>query len=277
MLWGQWGRRFGNVEMAACIHQFLDNSISSFDHADIYGDYTTEMHFGSAFKDTGIARDKVQFISKCGIKLKSFNKNIRLNHYDYSENHIVESCHLSLKNLKTDYLDLFLLHRPSPLMQPEIIAGAITQLLESGKILSFGVSNFTNEQTEIIRSHLPVSYNQIEFSVSRHQPLTDGSLHYMMKHKVTPMAWAPLGGYFHSDHNSNNKLTATITRLAQQYNVDADHILLNWVIKHPSNILLVVGTTRSERISRLPLTFTFDLDDQEWFEIWTAAMGQDVP
>ena len=133
MTWGTWGKNLADNEIIALLNCFLENGITTFDHADIYGAHTTEEAFGNAF-------------SKSGIKYVSENRNYNIKHYDYSLEHIMWSVDNSLKKLKTEYLDVFLLHRPSPLMQPEVIAEAVDNLRNKGKIRSFGVSNFTQNQ-----------------------------------------------------------------------------------------------------------------------------------
>ena len=126
MSWGQWGKQLSKKEMITLINDCLECGLSSFDHADIYGGYTTESEFGNAFAESDIARENIQLISKCGIQLLSENRINTIKHYNYSKEYIIWSVEESLKHLKTDYLDLLLLHRPSPLMQPNEIAEAIS-------------------------------------------------------------------------------------------------------------------------------------------------------
>jgi predicted oxidoreductase len=132
MTWGVWGKNCTENEMIDLMHVCLENGITTFDHAAIYGDYTTENSFGGAFRESKISREKIQLISKCGIQTQARSG---IKHYDYSKEYIIWSAENSLKNLKTDYLDLLLLHRPSPLMQTDEIAEAIQKLEKEGKIL----------------------------------------------------------------------------------------------------------------------------------------------
>ncbi|MFB0910251.1 MAG: aldo/keto reductase, partial [Flavobacterium sp.] len=157
MNWGVWDKNLTLKEMLNMIHICLENKITTFDHADIYGSYTTEADFGKAFASSKIAREKMQLISKCGIQMLAENRDNKIKHYDYSKSHIIWSVEQSLKNLKTDYLDVFLLHRPSPLMQSDEIAEAVEKLKSEGKIVDFGLSNFTNSQTELIHQKKKVS------------------------------------------------------------------------------------------------------------------------
>jgi predicted oxidoreductase len=277
MLWGKWGRKLSTGEIASLMHHFVDNDITTFDHADIYGGYTTEAEFGEGWEHSGIARDKIQLISKCGIRMVSENRNHRIGHYDYDAAYIMDCCDRSLQNLKTDYLDLFLMHRPSPLMEGEVIAEAASRLTEQGKIRSFGLSNFTPSQTELVRKYIPVSYNQIEFSVTHHSPLTDGQLDHMMLHNIRPMAWAPLGTVFKDDSEDNRRIRKVLDRLSKKYNVEHDIILINWVMRHPSRVIPVVGTADLHRIMRLRQALSFTMEREDWFELYIAGMGHPVP
>jgi predicted oxidoreductase len=176
MTWGTWGKNLNNCQMIELMNSCLETGITTFDHADIYGSYTTEASFGNAFRESQIDREKIQLISKCGIQFPSEKRGTKVHHYDYSKSHIIESAEQSLTNLKTDYLDLLLIHRPSPLMQVDEIAEAIEKLKTEGKILDVGVSNFTPSQTDLIQTKMKVNYNQIEFSVTHFEPMLDGSL-----------------------------------------------------------------------------------------------------
>ena len=151
MNWGTWGVNYSKQEMLQLISESFDSGINSFDHADIYGGYTTEKSFGDAFADSGINREDVFFISKCGIMYPSEKMPIKIKHYDYSKDHIIKSVDNSLKYLKTDYLDCLLLHRPSPLIDENIINDAIRKLQREGKVKEFGVSNFTPSQMDLIQ------------------------------------------------------------------------------------------------------------------------------
>ena len=278
MNWGLWDKNLNTREMNHLIHLFYENGITSFDHADIYGGYTTETAFGKAWANSKIAREKVQFISKCGIQYiaESRHEN-RIKHYEYSKEYIISSVENSLKNLQTDYLDIFLLHRPSPLMRANEIAEAVEKLKADGKILSFGVSNFTASQTALIQSKTEVSFNQIQFSATHHDAMLDGSLDYMELHNIQPMAWNPLGVAFRENTDQTFRLRQLLAKLVEKYGVGADIILLAWVKQHPANILPVAGTINVSRIQQLMKAQTLVLDTQDWFAIWAEPMGHRVP
>ena len=277
MTWGSWGKNLDTREMISLMEICLDHQISTFDHADIYGGHTTEEAFGKAFSESNIERDAIQLISKCGIKYPSERRNYNIKHYDYSADHILWSVENSLKNLKTDYLDVLLLHRPSPLMVAEEIAEAIDKLKFQGKIKSFGVSNFMVSQTEIIQQTTKVDYNQIQFSATHHEAMMDGNLDYMQLQGITPMSWNPLGTVFREKTEQTERLNRLLKNLSEKYNVAADVILLAWILQHPSGILPVIGTTSIERIRKASEAHAISLELEDWFEIWTESRGTKIP
>lgn len=277
MSWGSWSRNFTTDQMAALMHSCLDYGITSFDHADIYGGYTTEAEFGKALTQSGIARDSIQLISKCGIQHVMGDRNNRIKHYDYSRDYIIWSVENSLKNLQTDYLDLLLLHRPSPLMHPDEVAEAIEKLKGDGKIKSFGVSNFTNSQTALIQSRTAVAYNQVEFSATCYQPMLDGTLDYMLTNNITPLAWSPIGCVFKLANEQTERLKPLLMELVIKYEVTADVILLAWILKHPAGIIPVTGSASEERLKNQMKAVRLELELEDWFAIWTESMGAKVP
>lgn len=277
MNWGVWDKNLSEAEMSNLILICLENKITSFDHADIYGGYTTEAAFGKAFKQSNINRSSIQLVTKCGIQHLTDHRNNRIKHYNYSKEYIVWSAENSLKNLQTDYLDVFLLHRPSPLMQADEIAEAIEKLKKEGKIIDFGLSNFTPSQTDLIQQKTKVSYNQIQFSATHFQPMLDGSLDHMQIKNIIPMAWNPLGSVFREDSEQTRRLKKVLVKLTEKYGVGADILLLSWVKHHPSNIIPVAGTVNVSRIQQLQKTENIKWDTEDWFEIWTESMGNKVP
>lgn len=278
MSWGAWGKKFNPNQMQRMIETIVDLGISTFDHADIYGGYTTESAFGTAFSKTAIERSKVQFISKCGIQLMGSNRPNELKHYDCSKDYIIFSAEASLKHLNTEYLDLLLLHRPSPLMHPYEVMEAVEQLKKEGKIISFGVSNFTPSQVDLLSSEVVVDVNQIEFSAVQHQALFDGRLEQMLTHKITPMAWAPLGAVFSTKTTSQKKRILDQTqKLTTKYNASPGQLLLAWILKHPSGVHPVIGSTNLKHIKAASKAVSIHLTTQDWFKILEASQGHEVP
>jgi predicted oxidoreductase len=273
MTWGIWGKNLNENSMINLMNCCLENEISTFDHADIYGNYKTEASFGNAFANAKIAREKVQFISKCGIQTEARNA---IKHYDYSKEYIIWSVENSLKNLKTDYLDVLLLHRPSPLMQVDEIAEAIEKLKFEGKIIDFGVSNFTPSQCELIQTRTKICCNQIQFSVTDFDAMNNGSLDFMQINKIVPMAWNPLGSFFKSDGDKSIRIEKVANKLLEKYNVEIDVLLLSWIMKHPAGILPVFGTTDQNRISKLIKVTEINMDLEDWFGFYVASMGNKV-
>lgn len=276
MTWGIWGKNYNTNQMIELLNCCLETNITTFDHADIYGSYTTEAVFGKAFSESQIKREKIQLISKCGIE-HTEGRNNKIKHYNYSKNYLIWSVENSLKNLQTDYLDLLLLHRPSPLMQADEIAEAIEKLKKEGKIKAFGVSNFSPMQTELINQKTKVEYNQIQFSATHLEPMLDGSLDYMQLHNITPMSWNPLGSIFKENNEKTIRLHTLLDQLEIKYNVTKDVLLLSWIMKHPSGVLPVIGTTNSERIKNSTKAILTTLELEDWFAIWTESIGHKVP
>lgn len=277
MTWGIWGKNLDKKQMIDLMNFCLETGITTFDHADIYGGYTNESDFGNAFGESQIKREEIQLISKCGIQLPTENRSTKIHHYNYSKSHIIWSAEQSLKNLKTDYLDLFLLHRPSPLMQVDEIAEAIEKLKTEGKILDVGVSNFTPSQTDLIQTKTKINYNQIEFSVTHFEPMLDGSIDYMQLNGIQPMCWSPMGSVFKKSDDKSIRIKKLATQLSLKYNVEMDVLLLAWILKHPAGILPVFGTADKTRITNLMKATTIEMELEDWFAFWTASAGNPIP
>ena len=277
MSWGIWDKNLNQKEMENMIHICLENKITTFDHADIYGSYTTEAAFGKAFASSKISREKMQLISKCGIQLISQNRNNTIKHYNYSKDYIIWSVENSLKNLQTDFLDVLLLHRPSPLMHADEIAEAVLKLKTEGKILDFGLSNFTSSQTELIRQKTEISYNQVQFSATHLEAMLDGSFDYMQIHNIRPMSWNPLGTVFREDIEQTRRLKRILVKLVEKYHVGSDTILLSWILRHPAKVIPIAGTVNVARIQSLMKAVDLQLEKEDWFAIWVESMGKDVP
>lgn len=277
MSWGIWDKKFSTREMANLMRVFYENGITSFDLADVYGGYTTEAEFGNAYSESGISREKIQLISKCGIKQSGGSRDYTVKHYDYSKEYIIWSVENSLKNLQTDHLDVLLLHRPSPLMQADEIAEAISKLKNEGKLIDFGLSNFTPSQAELLRSKIDVACNQIQFSATNFQPMLDGTIDYLQLHNIKGLAWNPLGNVFREDSEKTRSLKRFLASLVEKYGVGSDIILLAWVMKHPAGISPIAGTVNPGRIQQLNKASQMKLDMEDWFRIWAESQGEIVP
>ena len=278
MNWGVWGKSLSTSQMEELIHFNLEKGISSFDHADIYGDYTTENEFGKAFKNSSVKRENIQLISKCGIQYVGKTRPSNLvKYYQYDSDYIIYSAEKSIKDLNADYLDLFLMHRPSPLMHPDEIQKAVEKLMGQGKIKMFGVSNFTSGQTDLILSKTKVCVNQIQLSLSHNYPIFDSSLDYMMVNKIIPMSWSPLGSFYKNESENNKRVSILLDELSTKYNASKDQLLISWILKHPSKVHPVIGTTNFERISSASCANEIKLSNIDWFRMLETYLGHKLP
>lgn len=276
MRWGVWGANHSVKEIQKLIDVCVEENITTFDHADIYGGHTTEELFGDAWKEMNLKRENVQFISKCGIVMNSDKKPSALKYYNYNKDYILNCVDESLSNLKTDYLDTLLLHRPSPLMNPEVIAEAFTVLKDAGKVKEFGVSNFSVSQFELINQYVPLVTNQIEISVNEISSFENGILDQLMSKGLRPTAWSVMGSYFSDQSDENIRIKKVIVELCDKYNAEENQILLAFILKHPSKIIPVIGTSKAETIITLSQTLQIDLDLEDWFRILESIRGKEV-
>jgi predicted oxidoreductase len=259
-----------------CIFAALDAGITTFDHADIYGQYTIEQLFGNVLKRNPGLRSKMELVTKCGIALVSNNRPAhRIKHYNASYEHIIASVDRSLQNFDTDFIDLLLLHRPDPLLNGEEVAEAFDELERSGKVLHFGVSNFTSEQFEMLQSFLPMNLvtNQLEISLFKSEYLFDGALDTLMTHRVSPMAWSPLGSGRFFD---NPERMLVLQGIADKYEATIAQLLFAWLLAHPATIFPITGTTKPERLLEAALSLSIHLEREDWFEMLKLVRGRDV-
>jgi len=276
MTWGNWGKQLSTEKMIALMNHCLESTITTFDHADIYGDYSNEEQFGKAFSKSAIKRDEVQLISKCGIQFITGARKNKVKHYNYSKDYIIWSVERSLKMLKTDYLDFLLLHRPSPLMQPDEITAAIVQLKKEGKIGDFGVSNFTPSQIALVEKEIPVQANQVEYSLTANNVMNDGTLDDCLVNGRFAMSWSPLGTYFKEKTKKTERIKIILDKLCNKYEATEDQLLLAWILKHPSGIHPVVGTATPERLDLAVQAVNLNLDLEDWFLLLEASNGYEV-
>jgi len=274
MTWGIWGKNFTPDEMAKRIAENVELGITTFDQADIYGMYSTESSFGKAFQKTELQRENIQLISKCGIQLVNKDRGSYVKHYNYAKDYIIAQAEQSLQHLKTDYLDLFLLHRPSPLMQVDEVKEAITTLKTQGKIVDFGVSNFTPQQIDYLKDDLEVTTNQIQCSLTHVTPFEDDSLFYHQKHNITSMAWSPLGEFYKLD--KQHPLRTALSQMSKTYSCTETALVLAWLLKHPSGIHPVLGTTSLEHLKEALNSLEIELSLQDWFVLFEASRGNEV-
>jgi len=267
------------AKLEACLAQ----GITSFDQADIYGNYESEKLFGRALKAAPQLRQQMQIITKCDIMLVSDKyPNRRVKYYDTSRAHLEQSVNNSLARMQIEHIDLLLIHRPDPLMDANETGAVLDQLISSGKVASVGVSNFRPYDWELLQSHMQAKLqtNQIELSLLAADALTNGDMAFMQQHKITPMAWSPLAGgeLFNPDASAQVvTLRKRLESLATEQHVGADAVAIAWLLKHPAGILPVLGTNSLERIDKLIDATRFEMDRETWFELYTLACGHEVP
>ncbi len=277
----QW--KMSTAELESYVSSSLEFGITTMDHADIYGGYTCESIFGNLLKEVQSLRDKIEIVTKCGIKLVSENRPENKFHcYDTSSRHIIQSAERSLVNLQTDYIDLLLIHRPDPFMHPAEVASAFYELNKSGKVKHFGVSNFSPSQFLMLDSHLdfPLVTNQIEFSVMNLNPLEDGTIDLLIELGISPMAWSPLAGgrIFNEDSPQAQRLRKTLEEIKNETEASSiDQVALAFIANHPAEFNIVLGSGNIDRIKLAAASESIKLTREQWFKIWTASKGYEVP
>jgi predicted oxidoreductase len=278
MRWGTWGANFTTGQYQQMIEQCIEIGLDEFDHADIYGDYTTEAEFGAVLKGNSSLRNKMKLITKCGIKMISPNRPLHpIKSYDTSSQHIKISVETSLKNLNTDCIDTLLIHRPDTLMDPNEIAETINALKQEGKIKHFGVSNFTTTQVELIQSFVKVEQHQVEISTTNLNAYHNGVLEQAQLKGIEIQSWSPLGnGLFDIKTEAHKRILDTAEQLSFIHNTSVSSILLAFLYMHPVKIIPVMGTTKIERLIEAKGAMEINLSRTEFYQLWTAATGEEV-
>jgi predicted oxidoreductase len=273
MRWGIWDANFKTSDYQRMIEKSLELGFTTFDHADIYGDHTTEAEFGEVLKSHPELREQIEIVTKCGILRVCDNKPQHyIKAYDSSKEHILQSAEDSLRQLGTDYIDVLLLHRPDFLMNPDEIGEAFELLYRSGKVRSFGVSNFTKSQVEMLSESVPVGTHQLEISVKALQAFSDGTLDQCTKDGIVPMAWSPLGG-----GDLPKALVEELKKRADEFGTTPQVIALAWLMQHPAGILPVIGTTKEDHLVKSKEALSIKLDRQQWYSIYQASTGVRIP
>lgn len=280
------------TKAAEALEAALESEINFIDSADMYGDGKSELVFAAAMKEAGISRDKFFIQSKGGIVTGDDKR------YDFSKQHLLDSVDGILERMEIDYLDSYLLHRPDPLMEPEEIAEAFDILQASGKVRHFGVSNFNPEQFKLLQSHVDqkLLINQLQFSIMHtgmidygmHTNMTDtrsfdhdgGVLEFSRRKGVTIQAWSPFQyGFFEGVFVDNDKfpeLNELLDKLAKKYDTNKNAIATAWILRHPANMQVILGTMNPTRIKESAAGGDVPLTKQEWYDVYFAA-GNDLP
>jgi predicted oxidoreductase len=270
-------------EISAFMDELLQLGITSYDHADIYGNYTCESMLGEVLVQNKGLRNKIEIITKCGIKLVSDKFPGRtVKHYEYSYEYIVAAVERSLVNLRTDHIDLLLLHRPAPFFDPEAAAKAFSVLKREGKVLHFGVSNFTPGQYEMLKAFTPEKLvtNQVEISPSCLEHFENGNIDFFLKEKIKPMAWSPVaGGKILDPQNEKGKrILPVLLKVSEELNsIPVEQVIYAWLLKHPVCIIPVVGSGKIERIKFAVDALQVEMTLEQWYRIYIAALGRELP
>ena len=276
-------------ELSNYIDIAMNEGINLFDHADIYGNGYCEELFGKVLSERSNLRNKIKIQTKCGI---------RNGYYDFSKDHILNSVDNSLKRLKTDYLDMLILHRPDALMEPEEVAEAFDILKSSGKVNNFGVSNFNSMQIDLLKAYVdePILVNQMQFSIMHSGMINsgiqansmfegaidrDGSvLDYCRINNITMQAWSPFQyGFFEGTFIDNDKfkeLNIVLDKISKENGISKSALSVAWILRHPAKIQTIVGTTNSERLKDICTASNIELSREQWYEIYRAA-GNKLP
>ncbi|MEX0969400.1 MAG: aldo/keto reductase [Paracoccaceae bacterium] len=283
LVYGMWRVRDDEntspAHVQAKLEACLEQGITTLDQADIYGEYLAEATLGDALKAAPHLRENFEIVTKCDI-IAPMGKyaDKRVKYYDSSAAHISASVAASLTNMGTDYLDLLLIHRPDPFMDHEETGAALDGLITSGKVRAVGVSNFGYHQFNLLQSAMasPLVTNQIEVSVLHFAPFINGDIAWMQERAICPMAWSPLGGGALFS-GGNAALSAVLDRIAGAQGVDVSAVAVAWLLAHPAKLAPVLGTNNLARIRAISDAAKVELNRQTWFEILTAARGQEVP
>jgi predicted oxidoreductase len=282
LVYGMW--RIGDdtdtspKHVQAKIEACLAQGITTMDQADIYGGYTAEAILGNALKASPGLRDKLEIVTKCDIVAPAGRHSAaRVKHYDTSAAHITASVEASLRDMGTDHVDLLLIHRPDPLIDPDETGPALDALVASGKVLAVGVSNFRPWDFSLLQSSMENNLvtNQIEMSLLATDTFVNGDLAYLQERMVPPMAWSPLGGGRLMD-GSKPELLAALKRIGSEHGVDETAVAVAWLLRHPATILPVMGTNSLDRIAKIADAIKMEMDRQTWFELYTLAIGREV-
>ena len=264
--------------MARFVESGLDVGVTTLDTAAIYGGGRSETLLGEALALRPGLRDRVDIVTKCGIG--TFGTSFP--HYDAGRSAILESVDESLRRLRTDRVDVLLIHRPSPLLDADEVAATFEELRDAGKVLHFGVSNFTPSQFELLGSRLdfPLVTNEVQFSALHLDTYDDGTLDQCQRLRVSPMAWAPLGRgrLFRGDSEQILGVRAELAAVGAELDgASVDRVALAWVMRHPANVVPILGTGKVERVCAAAEAAQLNLTREQWLRVWVASTGHPLP
>lgn len=283
LVYGMW--RIGDdpdtspAHVQAKIEACLAQGITTMDQADIYGGYTAEANLGAALRASPGLRDRIEIVTKCDIVAPvGRHSGARIKHYNTSKAHINDSVDHSLRDLGTDRIDLLLIHRPDPLMDHDETGAALDALVASGKVRAVGVSNFRPWDVELLQSAMQtrLATNQIELGLHAIDGFTNGDIAFHQRIRCPMMAWSPLGGGSLLS-TAPAPLRDVLHRISAEQGVEWSAVAIAWLLHHPARILPVLGTNSLPRIERISDALKVELDRQMWFELYSHALGHEVP
>ena len=255
----------------------LELGINTFDHADIYGSSQCEELFGALLSKKSFKREDIVLFTKCGLKVpQAGNPSIRVKHYDTSATHILQSVENSLRKLKTDYIDIFLLDHLDHVSNLEETAIALEKLMKSGKIRNIGVANFSVFQHQLLASylHTPIVTHHLELNLLNTSALDNGQIDYIKQRNMRPLVSAPVasGRIATGTDEQAVRVRKKLQEMAAKYSVDIESVAVAWLIK--LGALPLIGTREEQRIRNIANAFNIQLDHQDWYELYTASRGE---
>jgi len=263
--------------------QVIELGINTFDTANIYGDYSCEELFGNALRLKPSLRAKITMVTKCGIKIMSgkFPKQ-KIQYYDYSYDYIIGEAEKSLRNLRIDHIDVLLLHRPSPLLDPQEVAKAFDKLKKDGKVRYFGVSNFLPHDFTMLQSYLDEKLvtNQVEISPYTITHFENGNMNFFLKKRIKPMAWCPMawGKLITPTDEKSARVVSVLEEIAGEISVDGiDKVIYTWLLMHPSKIMPINGSGKIDHIRRSVESLNINMSKEQWSRIFIASRGEPMP
>lgn len=265
------------------LHVCVELGITTIDTAEIYGRYKVEEALGAALALSPGLREQLEIITKAGIYVPNdYHPERRTAHYNATGARLIKSLEKSLCLLRTDHIDLFLVHRPDWLTRADDTAAGLNELMQSGKIKSAGVSNYSASQFDLLNSLMeqPLATNQIEFNLLHQEPISDGTLHQCEKLGILPMAWSPLAGgrLFDPENPAAMRIASAVKEMAARTNeATLEQLAYVWILAHPSRPLPIIGTNKLERIQSAAKAMDIVLEREDWYALWQAAQGRKVP
>jgi predicted oxidoreductase len=272
-----------SAELLKFTEQVMELGIDTFDNANIYGDYSCEELFGRALQLKPSLRKEMILVTKCGIKIMSdkFPKQ-KIQYYDYSYDYIIGEAEKSLRNFRTDYLDVLLLHRPSDLLNPDEVAKAFDKLKSEGKVRHFGVSNFLPHHYTMLQSYLneKLVTNQVEISPYTLTHFENGNMNFFLEKRIKPMAWGPMawGKLITPTDEKSKRVLTVLKEIADELNADGiDKVIYSWLLMHPAKIMPINGSGKIDRIKRSAEALKLMMSAEQWSRIYVASRGEPLP